>query len=73
MDADDFCFAYRGCIAMCDPTAAPGGGFIANVVVVRGDDTLIAATPADVPFLTQNVAFEFSRGWAIRWIDANSA
>jgi hypothetical protein len=71
MDADEYCFTYRGCIVMCDPTMAPGGGFVANAVIVRGDETLMASTPSDIPFLSPESAFEFARDWTIRWIDAN--
>ena len=72
MDADDYCFTYPGCIAMCDPTRAPGGAFVANAVIVRGDETLIASSPGEVPFLTAEAAFEFASQWAIRWIDTNT-
>ena len=73
MDADDYCFVYRGCIAMCDPAQASGGGFVAKAVVVRSDETLIASTPSEIPFLTPQAAFVFAREWAIRWVDANQS
>jgi len=71
MNEGDYCFVYRGCLVMCDPGKAPGGGFAANAVVTRDDETLIASTSCEVPFLTPEAAFGFAREWAIRWIDAN--
>ncbi|EGD10780.1 hypothetical protein XVE_0835 [Xanthomonas vesicatoria ATCC 35937] len=57
MDGDGYCLTYRGCIAMCDPNRAPGDGFVANAVTVRGDETLIASSPGKFSSLTPEAAF----------------
>lgn len=57
MDGDGYCLTYRGCIAMCDPNRAPGDGFVANAVTVRGDETLIASSPGEFSCLTPEAAF----------------
>jgi hypothetical protein len=73
MDEDERCFYYKGFLLMCDPTPLKSGGFRANAVVCRpgiGDGhTVIAESPPGVHVISEAAAVEYSKGWAIGWVD----
>jgi hypothetical protein len=75
MEEDERCFFYRGYLLMCDPTRLGGGGYQANAVVVRADqtgDTVIATSPEKLVFITEEAAVAHSRSWAVQWVDEHA-
>jgi hypothetical protein len=66
------CFLYRGYLLMCDPTRLEGGGYRANAVVCRADqtgDAVVASTPAELVFISELAAVAHARAWAAHWVD----
>lgn len=75
MEEDERCFHYRGYLLMCDPTRLGGGGYQANAVIVRADqtgDTLFAASPEKLIFISEEAAVEHARSWAAQWVDEHA-
>jgi hypothetical protein len=72
MEEDERCFLYRGHLLMCDPTRLDGGGYKANAVVVRADqtgDTVIAASLEKLVFISEEAAVVHAKNWAAHWVD----
>jgi hypothetical protein len=69
---DERCFYYRGYLLMCDPARLNGGGYRAQAVVCRADqtgDTLIASTQTGLVFISEGAAVMHARSWAAHWVD----
>lgn len=74
MDVDERCFHYRGHLLMCDPTRLETGGYRAHAVIVRADqtgDTVVASTPEDLVFISEDAAVTHAKTWASHWVDEN--
>jgi hypothetical protein len=72
VEEDERCFIYRGHLLMCDPTRLHGGGYQANAVVVRVDqtgDTVIATSPEKLVFISEEAAVAHAWSWAAQWVD----
>jgi hypothetical protein len=74
LNIDQRCFEYRGYLLMCDPTRLEGGGYRANAVVRRADqtgDAVAAATLEKLVFISEQAAVTHAMEWGSNWVDEN--
>jgi hypothetical protein len=58
----------------CRETRLEGGEYRAHAMLCRADqpgDTVVAATPAELVFISEEAAVAHARAWAAHWVDEN--
>jgi hypothetical protein len=74
MDKLEKTFANCGCLLHCIAVPLTGGGFQAQVKVIRYEDKALLAERRllpDEPFQSSAEAIESARAWSVSWVRRN--